>query len=170
MSGPAPLGADSPALPAAALRPAAGRRLLLPLLLPLFSSAEFLLRSSSPDRRFPGPLQAAVLFSCLRATLGEQFGRGNGALGLSGSCEPALGRRSWGCWWRSCFRRFGRSGREGVAMYLFGSEDYEAVRCKLRLCCFLLFFFFFKRYLLLMFPVSQNLLGRFEFLSVLCFL
>lgn len=101
MSGPAPLGADSPALPAAALRPAAGRRLLLPpllplllLLLPLLPSVEFRLRSSSPDRRFPGPLQAAVLFLCPRATLGEQFGRGNGALGLSGSCEPALGRRS----------------------------------------------------------------------------
>lgn len=47
---------------------------------------------------------------------------------------------------------------EGVTMYLFGSEDYEAVRCKLR-------GFFLSCYLLLIF-LSQSLLGSFEFLSV----
>lgn len=53
-------------------------------------SVEFRLRSSLPDRRFLGPWQQEVLFSCLSAILKEQFERGKRAAGLHRSCEACL--------------------------------------------------------------------------------
>lgn len=107
MSGRAPRGADSPALPpdgrgggcaAAAAAPLPSSSFFFPSFPPSHPSfppstppGKFRLRGSLPDRRFLGPLQQEVLFSCPKTALKERFERGKGALGLYRSGE---GRRA----------------------------------------------------------------------------